>query len=134
MSGPDAGWGGPPLWQVIVGALAVAGSYFTGGWSNAKSQGQLKERAETNSRQIADIQKDIRMLQTNQSSGLERLRAVGERVDRIEEQHEGINEKLGSMAEKIAQMPTRAEIREEIKDGFTRIEGQVRDIARARTH
>jgi hypothetical protein len=104
MADSSDSWGGLALLQLALTGVGMIFSFVVGAWtrgaSAGKSQGGL----------------DARMI------------ALTERVARLERRHDNVDDKIGSMAERIAQMPTRAEMAE----GFDRLESRFDILIRVR--
>jgi hypothetical protein len=101
--GSDA-WGGPPLWQAVLTGVGMTFSFVVGAWTKGASAGKSQGGADA------------------------RLIALSERVTRLEQRHDSVDDKIGTMAERIAQMPTRAEMAQ----GFDRLESRFDTLIRVR--
>ena len=98
------GWGGLPLLQPALTGVGMIFSFVVGAWTRGASAGKSQ-------------------------GGLDaRLIALTERVARLEQRHDNVDDKIGVMAERIAQMPTRAEMAQ----GFDRLESRFDVLIRAR--
>ncbi|HXT06234.1 MAG TPA: hypothetical protein VN715_04775 [Roseiarcus sp.] len=98
------GWNSLPLLQPALTGVGMIFSFVVGAWTRGASAGKSE-------------------------GGLDaRLAAVAERVTRLEQRHDNVDDKIGVMAERIAQMPTRTEVAQ----GFDRLEGRFDMLMRAR--
>lgn len=92
------------MWQAVIAGLVMLASFFTGAWTKGASSGK------------------------NQGTVDAQMVAIRERVARLEQRHDNADDKISLMAERIAQMPTRAEMAQ----GFDRMESRFDSLNRHR--
>ena len=98
-TGGGDGLDNPSVWQDILMGLGMLMSFIGGIWTRGATSGKTQGLA------------DAQML------------SLTERVARLEQRHDKADDRFGSMAERIAQMPTRSEMAQ----GFDRLENLIRE-------
>ena len=84
--------------------IGLAASFLFGSWTRASSSGKTFGITET------------------------RMSALVERIARLEQRYDSVDDKIGIMSERIAQMPTRTEM----NNGFERLENKIEGARRGR--